>query len=580
MHNFMANDEVTELSDWRSLTYLLKFIRPFGFYYGSSLFFMAASAGCVMLSARALGIFVQEVCAQQHYEQSTRFIASILILELCGILLVWAGRKIMVWAGSNTILLIRQALFRHLQVLPTRYFDHTPEGRTITRLTNDVESMEQFFNQGMGRVLQSMIIFFAALVAMLLTDWRIGGLLMICMLPSILLTWGTKNKIRMINRNISKFNSAANSQLAEYLRGAETIRIFGMESYARENYHDKLQQHLKGVLASNKFYAWARPSIIFLTYFPLMVLFLVGGKAVLLGSWGVGVFLSFVRFAERFAHPISMLTQEIHIIQQAFTAAERLTSFFTEEQEDQVLGPDGHYRGPLRGEIVFEQVSMSYDPGRPVLHNVSLAVQAGEKIGIIGRTGSGKTTLVSLLTRQYPFTSGEIFFDQRPIGSIARGHLRSQIGFVSQDVVIFHGTLRENLLCGEQVLEAELIACCQATGLWQLMEQHDLRFEDFLLDHGANLGQGEKQLISLTRILIKKPAMLILDEATANIDPTNEQIVQTAISKVMENRTCLIIAHRLETLGICDRIFVFQQGQLQESSSMINLNSTFQSQMS
>ena len=295
---------------------------------------------------------------------------------------------------------------------------------------------------------------------------------------------------------------------------------------------------------------------------------------VLNDSLGVGILIAFVGYCESFINPVISLAQEIHIIQQAFSNSERVASFLKEPGEDKVLGPNGSHKNHLGGDIVFNDVSMAYDSSHFILKNISFSIKSSEKIGIIGRTGSGKTTMVSLLGRLYDFQKGHITIDGISIRNYSRSHLRDQIGFVSQDVIVFEGSWKDNLGLNKSSLD-QIKKCCEKTGLREVMERSGKNLSSFISDKGANLSAGERQLLALTRVLIKNPSLLILDEATANMDSSHEKIVQRGIQEVMKGRTCLFIAHRHKTLIHCDRIFLFEEGKMKEISKE-NLLSIFQ----
>ena len=309
------------------------------------------------------------------------------------------------------------------------------------------------------------------------------------------------------------------------------------------------------------------PIISFLCGLPLIGLIGIGGMQVISGSMGVGLFVTFIRYCERFINPIMMLAREFNVIQQAFTSAERVASFLNHVEEDVVLGKDGtkiKISEKLKGDITFNKVSMGYDDKSFVLNDLSFDIKAGEKIGLVGRTGCGKTTSVSLISRLYEFQRGEILIDGISIRDYKRDFLRSNIGFISQNVILIKGSLRENLCFDDRIDDSEILNACQKTGLIKVMQENSLSLDSPLVEGGENLSTGQRQLLALTRILLRNPSLLVMDEATANIDEKFEQIIHHAVEKIMAGRTCLIIAHRLNTLKECDRIFVFDKGRLVE----------------
>ena len=348
-----------------------------------------------------------------------------------------------------------------------------------------------------------------------------------------------------------------------------------MEKWSSKNYDKSVDQLLDATLKANLFMATTRPLVSFFCGLPIIVLLGVGGYKVVGGSLAVGVFVAFLRYCERFVHPFMHLAREFNIIQEAFTKAERVVAFLSEKNEDDTLGMNGLVDRKsslsLKGNLEFRNISMYYNPTDWILKNVSFKISQGEKVGFVGTTSCGKTTTVSLLARLYDFQKGDIIIDNKSIRDFNRNYLRSKIGFVSQDVVIFKGSIRENLQTHYSSNDMEILSACQKTGLLQIMKKNHQTLDSMILDGGSNLSIGERQLLALTRITLVKPEIMIMDEATANIDPDYEKIIHNAIDLLMKDKTCIIIAHRLETLKSVDRILVFRDGRIVEKGNISEL---------
>lgn len=579
--SFLSADEQDEsvidknrVSDFKAFLTLFKSAE--GYYQtlalGLGLIILSSIGGIV--GARLIGFLVDDGLKEKNLDIAIKFASFILLAEIISILISWQGRKIIFYATSKTIYNIRAKLFEHLQHLPLSFYDRQPQGRIVTRITHDVEGVEEFFSNSLGRLIQSASTAFMAMIAMLITYPKLGLILIGSLIPSILFVYFTRELVRRTNRKMSSKSSSCNSKLSEYLNGLEVIRAFGLEDWANKKYAKTVGEHEESQLAANDLFAWSRPFISFLCTLPLIGLVWFGGRAFLEGAITIGVFIAYMRYCERFFMPIMILAREIHVIQQAFTSAERIASFLAHKTESYELGDDGDFKGveaPLRGELTFKNVEMFYNPGELVLNNLSFHIKAGEKVGLVGTTGCGKTTIVSLISRLYEFQKGEILIDKTPIRKFERNFLREQIGFVSQDVIIFRGSLKQNLVNDDELSDEKILSCCRDTGLYKVMQDTGLTLESEILEGGANLSIGERQLVALTRVLVRNPRILILDEATANIDPLFEEIIHTAVEKAMLGRTCLIIAHRLDTLKTCDRILVFEKGQLIEDGSETDL---------
>ncbi len=568
MSQFLEADESKTTADSSSFFYLLRFTKGLRPRIALALLLLVLSGTFAVVSARLLGLLVEEGLQRGRRDYALVIGGFVLLAEALAVAVTYYGRRRLAEAASLSLLQIREALFARLDLLPMSYFDRQPVGRVVTRLTYDVEGLEDFFSGTLARLLSAVITFAVALLGMMLTDWKLGLLLTAAILPTPFLAVAVRGPVRRWNREFARRNSAINAKLNEFLNGLPVIRSFGVEAWSQREVDRVVYHHLDAALMANWTNAWSRPLILILCAMPLMVLLAVGAPRVLAGALTLGVFVAFVRYCERVSRPVANIAQEIHTIQAAFTSAERVATFLREDEESVTLGADGAVvaRHP-RGEIEFDGVTMGYDPKRPVLENVSFRIPAGAKIGLAGTTGSGKTTTVALLARLYEFQGGEIRLDGRPIRDFERSSLRDSMGFVSQDVTIYKGTLRENLAGGRALSDERLLEAARETGLTQVFRRSGLGLDTEILDKGANLSLGERQLVALTRILLRDPSILILDEATANIDPGFEALISRAVEKAMRGRTCLIIAHRLATLRDCDRILVFRGGRLIEDGS-------------
>ncbi len=574
MTNYLEQDDSKvkkfALSDMRSTFLLLKFAKAQILPYTLSLIVLFLSSGFYIFSSRNSGSLVQKL-KEGDYHQAYIFAAMIISFEFLAIGFSYFGRRTISKYSSLVILEIRKRLFAHLQKLPQSFFDRQPRGRIITRLTHDVEGIEEFFTGSLGKVLQAIFLIIASFVAMFTLDPKLASFLILSLIPGILFIYFTRGTVRKVTRDMAVTSSATNSRLSEFLDGIEVIRVFGLESWSKEKYRESVNTNKQATLNANFLYAWTQPVISFLVYSPLFGLVYFGGNAVLSGTMEIGIFIAFLRTCERFISPILNLSREILVVQQSFSYTERVVNFLQTPTEDSTIGPDGLLSPLLKGAISFEDVSLFYSNNEWVLKDISFKIAPGEKVGLVGRTGSGKTSIVSLLCRLYPYQLGKIKFDGVDIESIKREHLRSQIGLVSQDVILFRGSLKDNLTLKEEITLEEIKMACQKSGLDRIMKKNGINLDFEVLDAGSNLSAGERQLVSLTRIFLKKPAILILDEATANIDQECEDIIHKAIFSEMEGNTALIIAHRLETIKQCDRILILENGKLIEQGTILDL---------
>lgn len=564
-NTYFTNDDIDNSKGLKTFFSLFKYATQNKKDYIFSFCMLFFSASLTIVSARLLGQFIDKGLAVRDWNRSIYLAVGIITLEATAIGIYFLGRKLLIKTASASILLIRKDLFIHLQNLPLSFYDKQPEGRIVTRITHDVEGIEDFFTNSLGKLLYSIITIFIAFFAMMITNFKLGIFLVLAILPALSLTFLSNSKIRKLNRELSKLNSICNAKLSEFLRGIFVIRSFALESWTYKKYNENVDDHMKATLATNAFYSWNRPLTNFLTDIPLILLLGIGGYKVLSGSISIGLLIVYIRYCEKFSHPIAALTREIHIIQQAFTNIERVTTFLNHKTEDQVFNSTGNIiTNEIKGEVELVNLSMGYISDNYVLKNINLKINSGEKIGIVGVTGSGKSTFVSLIARLYEFQLGDILIDGKSIRKYNTTDYRKKIGFVSQNVSIFKGSLKENLTVEESYPIETINNILALTSFDKVMIRNELTLDSEILDGGENLSVGEKQLLSLTRILLKNPSLIILDESTANIDPECEKIIHNSIDRVMKNKTCIFIAHRIDTIKHCDKIFVFRDGHIVE----------------
>ena len=553
------------ISDMKAFFSLWKFAKGEKSKIVFAIFLQLLVALMVISVSRLFGILIEDGFLSKNYSLAWQIGILIVVFSGLEMLVGWYARVILSKSSTTTILNVRKVLFNQIQLLPMKFYDHQPQGRVVTRLTHDVEGIEDFFSGSLGRFIMSLLMIGSALVAMLLTDFKIGFFLVISIIPALLLIFLLREKIRFTMRKMSKNSSAINAKLSEYLNGIEVIRSHGLENWSKKQYDESVKAFLDSALEANRLYAWSRPLGVFLCTIPIVSLVYFGGKDVLQGILSVGLFVTFIKYCENFIHPVMNIAREIQVVQQAFTSAERLISFLNHDLEDNVLGKNGNIKNvDLEGKLEFKNVSMFYDMNEWILKDINFQIDAGDRIGLVGTTGCGKTSTISLICRLYDFQKGEIYLDDKNIRDYERNFLRSNIGFVSQDVVVFRGSLRNNLTSDNSVIDDDILRASKETGLYDVMQRNRLSLNSLILEDGANLSTGEKQLVALTRVFINNPKILILDEATANIDPGYEKIIHEAVDRLMYGRTCIIIAHRLETLKSCNKIFIFKKGTISE----------------
>ena len=537
----------------------------------ASIGMILGASTALMVSANMLGRLAERLTNGAAWSQLTTLIVAILVCEVINVVLTYNGRVGLARATNEIAFSIRTELFHKIACLPIDYYDRHPLGRTLTRLTGDVDGIEKFFSGSLSKVVAAIITVTTVLCAMIVTNAQFGAVIMAASMPAIIFTYMGRKPVRRWLRAYKARASEQNVRLAEFINGITIIKVFGLEDWTYDLFESGSRHLLRAGLMLVNWNSFIRPTAALLCSLPMVMILWWGGHHVLEGALSVGLVVTFVRYAERFFWPVMAMTQEIHVIQEAFTSSERIRQMLNEREELEVLGPTGKHQAQLKGEVRFRDVWMGYHPRRPVLRGITFRAHAGMKVGLVGATGSGKTTTMSLLPGLYPLLKGSIELDGRPIEQWDRKTVRTQLGMVSQEVMIFRGTLRENLLvsalAGRLPTDNELREALNRTGFKRIIGRFEHGLETKLADGGDNLSMGERQLIAFARMMIRNPKVMILDEATANIDEECERILHEALHDVMRDRTCFVIAHRLSTVRAMDHILVFEGGAIVEQGT-------------
>ncbi len=473
---------------------------------------------------------------------------------------------------------LRSDLYRHIQLLPLRWFDNRATGDVMTRVMEDVNSVERVLidgvEQGSVAVLQVFIVtgmlfsYHAALTCWALTP--------VPLLAGGALAYTLTAKLRY--RGQRKASSAMNSLLHDNLAGIRQIKTYVLEDEQLARFNDASRLLQRATLVVMRVWAVYNPSMSFLASLGVTLVIAFGAQAVLRGEMSVGDLTGFLLLTGFLYEPIGRLHQLNQILQAGRAAGERVFEILDEPAEPADT-LQSNLILPLKGEVRFQNVSFSYRPEIPVLDDITLHAQAGQTLALVGETGAGKSTLVQLLIRFYEFTEGEVLLDGQPLRQLPRAALRQAVGLVTQESFLFNGTLRENLLLGKSsASEAELFAALEAANAAAFVNRLPERLDTLVGERGVKLSVGEKQRVAIARMLLKDPPILILDEATASVDTETERQIQQALERLMQHRTCFVIAHRLSTVRHADQILVLERGRIVERgvhASLLELNGIY-----
>lgn len=466
--------------------------------------------------------------------------------------------------GNRVLYYLREDLIRHTQALPLQYFNKTPTGRTVTRIANDVSALGDLFTDGVINIFINLVTLVAIIIAMSLISVKLTLITLAASPIFIFMAILLSNKIREILREQKKKLSNINSFLAENLNGIKVVQLYNRVPKNLKMFQDLSEDYRTSNMNSVRSYASMFPIMNCFTAITISSAMYFGGWFSFDGALTIGAVVAFLMNAQDFVPPLRDILEKYQQFQNSLTSAERIFTLMDEPAESELPGAQELTR--LKGQIQIKNLNFRYEEHLPlVLKNIQLQIEAGESVALVGRTGSGKSTFISLLQRFYEAPAGSIEIDGQPLEKISRHAIRSRIGVVQQDNFIFRGTIAENVSLGDPRISLETVEkALTQTGYMDLLRRTGRDLQSPVEERGANLSVGERQLIAFARILAFDPDIFILDEATANIDSESELILQKATQEVMKSRTSIIIAHRLSTVRECNRIIVLKEGEIVE----------------
>ncbi len=481
--------------------------------------------------------------------------------------------RIMQNVGQQTLYDLRKEVFERLQRLPMSFFDRTPVGRLVTRVTTDVDALNDLFAAGIAAMANDAIVLLCIGAVMMWMNWRLA-LATLAVLPLILIsTWIFRDRVRDANRRIRTAIARINAFLQEHISGMSIVQLFNRERKSSEQFAELNRIHMEAYKDAILAFAVFFPAVELFSTAAIAIVFWYGGLRSFSGLVTVGVLVTFTQYVQMFFRPIQDLSEKFNILQSAMAACERIFKLLDEP----LPAPPAEASLPLtapRGEIEFRNVGFAYNGGANprdqdwVLRDASFHIAPGQTLAIVGHTGAGKTTLIQLLLRFYEIQRGEILLDGINIRRYNVHDLRRQFGIVLQDPFLFTGTLESNVRLGnEEIGRARVEAALREVGLGSLLDTLAEGVTTNVSERGATFSVGQRQLISFARALAHNPRFLILDEATSSVDTKTEVLIREALDRLLEGRTAMVIAHRLSTIQHADRILVFHKGRLREQGS-------------
>lgn len=466
--------------------------------------------------------------------------------------------------GQNIILQMRKDLYRHIQSLGSRYFDITPVGKLVTRVTNDVEALNEMYSGILVQLFRNIVKIVGLAGVMLVLDVRLAAISFVLMPLVIGLTVLCQKIARNIYRLYRTRLTDINTFLSEHLSGMKIIQIFGRQERKFEEFHDKNTKLYKAFYREMLMYAVFRPLIYILSILSLMIVLWFGSRNVFDEIISVGTLYIFSNYIRSFFDPIQELAEQFSTLQSSIASAEKI---FTVMDEDEFIPEVENPKQPdkITGKIEFDHVWFAYDGENYVLKDVSFVINPGEKVAFVGATGAGKSSILNLIGRYYDIQKGHIYIDGIDIRQLSKKQLRSAIGQMQQDVFIFEGDVAYNIrLNDDDITDAQVKAAAEYVNASHFIEKLPQGYHEPVTERGATFSAGERQLLSFARTLAHNPRILVMDEATANIDTETEILIQEALEKLMDGRTTIMVAHRLSTIQHADCIMVMHKGRICE----------------
>ena len=563
----MNEDSIESKYKGNALLRLLSYAKPYAFWVALALILVLVLTWFDLYRPILIGDAINLFEADGDYDVIVNTAVKYSIVLALGFVFNIAQTWILQKTGQNIILQVRRELYLHIQSLSSRYFDLTPVGKLVTRVSNDVEALNEMYSDILVKLFRNIIKIIGLAAVMLIYDYKLALLSFILLPIVILLTVFFRRMARKIYRIYRTRLTDLNTFLSEHLSGMRIIQIFGREERKYEEFHDKNKKLYKAFYNEMLIFAVFRPLMYILSVLSLMIVLWVGSREVFTTVISVGTLYIFSNYIQSFFDPIQELAEQFSTLQSSIASAEKIFTimdedFSIEEVENPVVLPE------IKGRIEFDHVWFAYDDENYVLRDVSFVIEPGQKAAFVGATGAGKSSILNLIGRYYDIQKGHIYIDGVDIKKLSKKQLRSAIGQMQQDVFIFEGDIEYNIrLHDEDITDEDVKKAAEYVNASRFIEKLPGAYKEPVTERGATFSAGERQLLSFARTLAHKPSILVMDEATANIDTEAEILIQEALEKLMEGRTTIMVAHRLSTIQHADCIMVMHKGKIREQGT-------------
>jgi ATP-binding cassette subfamily B protein len=551
--------------DSRLMKRLLSYIKPYRKYVIFAIILNIAVAALPAVGPLLTKIAIDEYIANADYQGLLYISLLLLALLILQAVIQYFLTYYTQYLGQKTLYDLRTQLFKHTQKLALKFYDKTPIGRIVTRITNDVEALGELFSSGIVAVFGDIFIIVWILVFMFLMDMPLS-LVTLSVLP--VLIYGTflfRKKARESYRDVRLHLARLNAYMQEHITGMSVVQIFRKEKDELKRFsninNDYRQANIKSIL----YYAIFYPGVELLSSIAIALIVWYGGGEIIQGTLTIGILFAFIQYTEMFFRPIRDLSEKYNIMQTSMASSERIFKLL--DNQTFVRNPEAPLKlENVKGKIEFRNVWFAYNDEDYILKDISFTINPGETVAIVGHTGAGKTSIINTLTRFYDINKGTIFIDGKDISQLDKKELRKHISMVLQDVFLFSGTIKSNIdMANDGISHDRIIEASKIVGADRFINSLSGQYNEIVKERGATLSVGQKQLISFARALAYDPRILILDEATSSVDTETEMMIQKAIENLLVGRTAIVIAHRLSTIQSADNIIVMHKGEIRET---------------
>ncbi|MFW5760589.1 MAG: ABC transporter ATP-binding protein [Bacteroidota bacterium] len=554
--------------DWDVLKKLMNYARPYQRQFYLLTFLTLLVASLTPLTPLLIQITIDDYVAKNDYRGLLFMIAILFAVLVVQAIIQYFHTYLSGWLGQFVIRDIRGKLFNHLTRLRLKFFDNTPIGRLVTRAVSDIETLANVFNQGVAAIISDLLQIVTILGIMFFLNWKLT-LIVLATLPLLIIsTYIFKEKIKVAFNLVRNAVANLNSFVQEHITGMSIVQIFNSEEKEYQRFKEINREHRQANIKSVLYYSIYFPVAEVIQALGIGLVVWFGARGIIVNDLNItfGTLIAFIMFIGMFFRPIRLLADRFNTLQMGIVSSSRIFNLL--ENEEHIPNEGTFKPDTLKGAVKFDKVWFAYNDNDYVLKDISFEVKPGETIALVGATGAGKSSIINLLSRFYDINKGEIFIDETPIKEFELTALREKIGVVLQDVFLFSDSIAQNINLGnEKISSSKILEAAELVGAKGFIERLPGGIQYNVMERGATLSVGQRQLISFVRAMVYDPKIIVLDEATSSVDTETEELIQNAIERLMKGRTSIVIAHRLSTIQKADKILVLDKGEIKESGT-------------